>query len=160
VAEQQAQLDRRLEAFKTEQATGAARGDRIRQQVVHWSNPIFGSVMDLEHRLDNILDDSGYLALSPETEHEVKTGWSIRYDYFRPSTVYLFCQYFCCIRLLQESLSFELFEKHQFKDEFFESVYAVGEKLSDYPLQELINCQQDAQVFNPQQRALGEAVTV
>jgi hypothetical protein len=159
--EQRSELARQTAAFQAGLAAKTARADRIRNQVVQWANPILGSVVDLTRRLQNILRDDGYLALSPETEGRVNPEWSIRYDYFLPSSVYLFCQYFCWVRLLQESLSFELFEKHELKDKFFERIYAVGRSLSAYPLEELQQLRGgDCQVFNLQQRAMGEAVTV
>jgi hypothetical protein len=159
---QKSEFDRQMAMFQTELATRTARADRIREEIVHWANPILGSVMDLTRRLENILHEQGYLALSPETESEVDTESSIRYDYFLPSTVYLFCRYFCWVRLLEESLSFELFEKHEVKDRFMESIHAVGRKLSAYPLEDLRDLTHggDCQVFNLQQRALGEAITV
>ncbi len=159
---QKAEFDRQIATFQTGLATRTARADRIRQQVVRWANPILDSVMGLKERLRNILQEAGYLALSSETEGEIGTDWSIRYDYFLPSTVYLFCQYFCWVRLLQESLSFELFERHEAKDNFFEKIHDVGRKLSAYPLGELQSLAKggDRQVFSLQQRAMGEAVTV
>jgi F0F1-type ATP synthase membrane subunit b/b' len=159
---QKLEFDRQMVTFQTELATRIARADRIRQEIVRWANPILGSVMDLTRRLRNILREQGYLALSPDTESKVDSEWSIHYEYFLPSTVYLFCQYFCWVRLLEESLSFELFEKHEVKDNFFESIHAVGRKLSAYPMEELRNLTRgrDCQVFNLQQRALGETVTM
>jgi hypothetical protein len=159
---QKAKFDLQMAAFQTELATRSARADRMREEIVRWANPILGSVMALMRRLQNILHEEGYLALSPETEIKVDTDWSIRYDYFLCSTVYLFCQYFCWVRLLQESLSFELFEKHEEKDSFIKSIHAVGGKLSAYPLRELGNLPPggDYQVFNLQQLALGESLIV
>ena len=160
--EQKAAFDREMAMFQTGLASEAARADRIREQIVRWANPIFGSVMDLTGRLRNILQDRGYLALSEETDRDIGADWSIRYEYFLSSTIFLFCQYFCWIRLLQESLSFELFEKHEAKDEFFGKVYAVGRNLSAYPLKELdgLPSSEDFQVFNLQQRAIGELLIV
>jgi hypothetical protein len=159
---QKAAFDRQMATFQAELATRTARAGRIREEIVHWANPILGSVMDLKRRLGNILHNEGYFALSPETAGEMDAEWSIRYDYFLPSTVYFFCQYFCWVRLLEESLSFELFEKHEAKDIFLESIHAVGINLSAYPLDELRNLAHsgDSQVFNLQQRAVGEAVAV
>jgi hypothetical protein len=159
---QKLEFDRQMAMFQTELATRTARADRIRQEIVRWANPILGSVMDLTRRLRNILHEQGYLALSPETESKVDSEWSIHYEYFLPSTVYLFCRYFCWVQLLEESLSFELFEKHEVKDNFFDNIHAVGRKLSAYPMEELRNLIRggDCQVFNLQQRALGETVTV
>jgi hypothetical protein len=160
--EQKAEFDREMAMFQTSLASEAARADRIREQIVRWANPIFGSVMDLTGRLRNILQDRGYLALSEETDRDIGANWSIRYEYFLSSTIFLFCQYLCWIRLLQESLSFELFEKHEAKDKFFGKVYAVGRNLSAYPLEELggLPSSEDLQVFNLQQRAIGELLIV
>lgn len=157
---QKAEFDHQMETFKVELAGRSARVDRIRQEVVRWANPIFGSVIELRNRLNNILCNQGYLALSPQTQDQLNIDWSITYDYFLPSTVYLFCQYFCWVRLLEEKLSFELFRKHTEKDAFFSKVHAVGHKLSDYPLEELKNVvgTGDRQVFRLEQQVLGEAV--
>jgi hypothetical protein len=154
------QLDQKLEALRSVLAADTARTDRIRQEVVRWANPILGSVEELQRRLRNILHDGGFVALAPTPSGRAHPEWSIRYEYFLPSTIYLFCQYFCWVRLLQESLSFELFRKHQEKDALVAKIYAVGGTLSDYPREELrgLPGSGDAQVFNLQQRALGELV--
>jgi hypothetical protein len=161
IVKQKAEFDRQIAAFQTDLESETAKTDRIRQEIERWANPILGSVEELRNRLRNILFDDGYLALSPETEATVDKEWAIRYDYFLRSTVYLFCQYFCWVRLLEESLSFELFQQHHAKDSFMEGIYTVGRKLSAFPLAELQNLAAgDWQVFNLQQRALGEVVTV
>jgi hypothetical protein len=40
----------------TDLAERTALTERIRQEVVRWANPILGSVMELEKRLENILE--------------------------------------------------------------------------------------------------------
>jgi hypothetical protein len=50
----------------------------------------------------------------------VNRQWSIRYDYFIfPITIYLFSQYFCWTGLLEEKLSFKLFDNQHDKEAFF-----------------------------------------
>ena len=140
----------------------AAQEDRIRDEVIRWANPILGSVKALQARLRNILCHSGYLALSRRSQTEIDPEWSITFEYFLPSTIYLFCQYFCYVRLLEERLGFELFEKQKDKDDFFERVHAVGRTLSSYPHPGLAKLSGigDRQVFTLQQRAFGEAMAV
>ena len=158
VVAQKGDFDRQAETFRTE----LAHADRVRQEVVRWANPILGSVVDLQHRLGTILNNYGYLALSPDYKYQVNPGWPIDYEWFLQSTVYLFCQYFCWVRLLEEKLSFELFEKHDVKDSFFANVRAVRRYLGTFPLLELKDLTEsgDRQVFSLQQRALGEALFV
>ena len=136
--------------------------ERIRQELIRWANPIVGSVEALQHRLDNILNSDGYLALSLRYKETTNPSWSISYDYFLQSTVYLFAQYFCNIRLLEEELNFELFRKQENKDKFFSKVHESGQALSKYPhglLKELPTVG-DMQVFSLQQRALGEIMAI
>jgi hypothetical protein len=153
--------DKHLEVFKSDLATRSAKDDRIREVVLRWSNPILSAIEDLEHRLDNILNQRGYPMLSSAAKPV--SGWSARYDYFMPSTVYFFCQYFFWIRSLEEKLSFELFEKHEVKDKFLARIYAASSKLGDYPLEDLKNIEgdeEDRQIFKLEQRALGELMDV
>src|SRR6266571_5295276 len=93
--------------------------NRIREEIVTWANPILGAVNDLEHRLENILCDYGYLALDKNKCDEINPNWSITYEYFTQSTLYLFAQYYAWIQMLREKLNFELFQSEQTKDEFF-----------------------------------------
>ncbi len=81
---QRSEVARQMASFQSGLAAGTARADRIREQVVRWANPILGSVMDLTNRLQNVLRNEGYFALSPETE-----GRSTRIG--RSATV-TFCQ--------------------------------------------------------------------
>ena len=111
-------FDTQMGSFKVEVEADAARKDRIRDQVSQWANPILDAVRGLEARLDNILSDEGYLALSRETQSKVNPEWTISYDYFYPTTIYHFSQYFCWIRLFEEHLSFELFTTHLKKIRF------------------------------------------
>ena len=140
-----------------------ARGAWIRGEIHRWANPILGSVRDLESRLRNILKRSAYPALqrNPVAPHSIPQNWSISYDYFMPSTLYLFAQYFYWVRRLQEQLGFELFESQADKDAFLGELWNVSNALGRWPLLEDQTCTgRDAQVFNLQQRGIGEAVTV
>jgi hypothetical protein len=75
------------------------------------------------------------------------------------STLYLFGQYFCWIRMLEEELNFELFESQVEKDEFFFAVREVSKALSDFPPS--YSCSgKDFQVFRLQQRVIGELCVV
>jgi hypothetical protein len=155
-------FDKQLEIFRAEVKDSSSKTDRIREEVVRWANPILAAVDDLQRRLENILQHEGYLVLSEAGTAPVN-GWSARYDYYLPSTIYLFGQYFCWIRLLEERLSFELFEKHDLKDAFFERVRAANHKLSGFPLDELQGLSdedEDRQVFTLEQRAIGELLAI
>lgn len=157
---QQSTYAQELERMKTELAVEVQRQDHIRTEIRTWANPILGAVRDLGFRLNNSLEDDGYLLLSKDAV--ARDGWSISHDYFLQSTVYYFCQYFCWTHLLEEKLSFELFEKHAAKDAFFADVRAVGESLSKYPPKRLglKDAPDDLQVFRLQQRHLAELVAV
>lgn len=151
-----------IERAKSIRVTRQARTERVREEIIHWANPILGAVNDLLGRIDNITNKGGYVALSPEFDGS-KRGWSMSYEYFITSTVYYFCQYFCWIRLLEEELSFEIFEKNEAKDRFFEYVEDIRHKLSGYPLAELKREPgeaDDRQVFKLEQRALGEIMAL
>jgi hypothetical protein len=89
--EQKADFDREMEALKSELATRSARVERLREEVIHWANPILGSVMSLQRRLDVILKEEGYLALSPPiVEGHIKINWSATYEYYIISSVFYF----------------------------------------------------------------------
>ena len=70
----------------------------------------------------------------------------------------MFSGYFCWTGLLEEKLSFELFEKQDDKDAFLEKIRSVSRNLSEFPLEELqeIQTDNDAQIFGLQQRSMGE----
>jgi len=141
------------------QEAASARNDRLRAEVLRWANPILGAIRELEHRLFNILEDHAEVALSPSKD--VAQGWSIRYDYFMPSTLYLFAQYFYWVRRLQVEMSFELFETQADKDKFFEHIRAVGGALGNHPMDNWKGSDAgDTQVFSLQQRAIAAAMTV
>src|SRR5262245_58028294 len=130
------------------------RQERIRDEVLRWANPILGAVRGLESRLDNILDDYLYLALDREADEArpVDRDWAIGYQYAMESTLFLFAEYFAWIQLLQERLSFELFESQETKDRFFDAIWDVSKSLSNYPSDNVFGNGWDAQVFALQQR--------
>jgi len=140
-----------------------AREARLRGEIQRWANPILGAVRDLESRLHNVLQRGAYPALQrkPVAPHSIPQNWSISYDYFMPSTLFLFAQYFYWVRRLQEELGFELFESQADKDTFVSELWKVSDALGRWPLWKDAPCiGTDAQVFNLQQRGIGEAVTV
>ncbi len=154
-----AKSERQLEEFKNQLTERAAQKDRIRNEVARWSNPIPSAVTDLKNRLTNIVVD-GYPALSPNVRQRVNPQWSIQYDYFFPSTIYLFSRYLCWTGILEEKLSFELFDNQDDKEAFFARIRAVNRNLSAFPLAELkdIKSEEDSQIFSLQQRNMGETL--
>jgi hypothetical protein len=158
-----AKSDRQLEEFKNQLTERTAQKDRIRNEVARWSNPIPSAVTDLKDRLTNILNfkrGRGYLGLSPNVRQRVNPQWSIQYDYFFPSTIYLFARYFCWTGLLEEKLNLELFDNQDDKEAFFKRIRAVNRNLSAFPLDELqdIKSDEDSQIFSLQQRLMGETL--
>jgi hypothetical protein len=131
------------------------RYERIRMEILRWANPILGAVEDLRWRLDNILRQKGYLALNPE--YKETPHWSISYDYFFHSTLYLFGVYFAYAEALREELSFELFQDQEEKKELFSALASVGTALSGFPPP--YRCTGgDRQVFHLEQRSIGSVV--
>ncbi len=145
-----------LEEYKLKLASNASREERLRNEVLHWANPILGAVRDLKGRLHNILHQEAYFALDKDSADKIDANWSITYDYFRPSTCYLFVQYFCLMRLFEQKLSFEFFASQKEKDEFVSVLHKVSHALSACPPVYPGNGK-DIQIFRLQQRAIGEA---
>lgn len=131
------------------------RTERIRTEILRWANPILGAVQDLRGRLDNILRQEGYFALNPEYRETLQ--WSISYDYFIQSALYLFSIYFAYAEALREELSFELFRDQEEKRELFSALASVGKALGDFPPP--YPCTGgDRQVFHLEQRSIGTVV--
>lgn len=153
------ELSRGMVAYKQQLEAGAKSDDRIRNEILTWANPILESVNGLESRLRNILTTEGYEALQPGFS---QTEWSVTYDYFLNSTLFLFGQYFCWTHMLHQELSFELFRSQQEMKGFFAKVDKVSSKLSDFPpyfdgqQKEYDGTGHDVQIFRLQQRAMGE----
>jgi hypothetical protein len=122
-----------LESHKGNLKTDAERAERIRIEMERWANPIIDAVRSLDHRLTNILDDGAHTALKRGGTYK-NLDWTITYDYFMPSTVFLFAQYFCWQRLLEESLRFDLFQSKDQKGSFLAASREVGECLSAWPI--------------------------
>lgn len=153
----------RLEVSKQQELQAMTREkerqDRVRQEIIKWTNPILGAVESLRHRLENVIERDGYLALSKEGASKIDVNWSIDYDYFMPSTLYYFGQYFAWVQMLREELNFELFQIQATKDTFLAAIEAVTKALSHFSLNG--SCPgQDTQVFRLQQRAIGELLIV
>jgi hypothetical protein len=153
-------LQRERDAVNRAADVSRARDDRIRTEIQRWANPILDAVRALTSRLQNILHRQGNIALSETGSQAIPTNWSISYDYFMPSTLYLFCQYFYWVRRLQGELTFELFTSHAEKDEFFERLWRVTDALGDWPAPPPACTGMDQQLFTLQQRVLGESMFV
>ena len=151
----QNELQKAREVLRLEEDRDRER--RVRQEIIRWANPILGAVGDLRARLGNILNDGAYVALDPRWDPKSNPNWSISYDYFMRSTLYLFANYFARTRMLEETLSFELFNSQAEKDQLFEALRSVSKALGSYPPG--YTCSGlDIQVFRLQQRALGELI--
>jgi len=162
--ELKAEFDREIAEFQAQIANRSAQADRVRTEVEHWANPILGAVRDLHRRLANILE-RGNPALSRDAKRPIAPGWSLTGEYYRVTTIFLFCQYFCWVRLLEERLRFDLFRDVAEKSEFLLKVRAVNNTLGSWPLKLPPGTrpspeESDRQVFNLQQRSLGEALIV
>ena len=131
-----------------------SKKERIASEIIRWANPIHRSVQGLHYRLNNILNQAGYVALKGGFSH---SQWSIRYEYFMNSTLFFFAQYFATIEMLEEELNIEIFHSHEEKDEFYMAIINVGKSLSKYPPGYACNGQ-DIQIFSLQQRAIGEVM--
>lgn len=154
-----ARRDKEVAEHKVELDEQTRAKDRLREEVLRWTNPVLDAVKGLESRLSNILSDQLHEALHrSRKDRPVDPDWAVSYDYVLPTTLYLFANYFAWIRLLQEKLSFELFESEQVKTRFFDAMWRVSNTLSEWPREEVRGSGCDAQVFALQQRAIGEAV--
>lgn len=157
---EKAAADRGIFLFQHNVETQAAGDERVRRELSAWASPILGAVQDLIARLENILDDKGYVGLDPDTA-TADRDWSLDYEYFLTSSLYLFGRYFCWIGMLEEELSFEVFRSHNELDEFRKNVIAVSKALGDYHAHSPhAGTGNDTQVFRWQQRAIGEALAI
>jgi hypothetical protein len=154
------QLDEQLKRFDAELAKSAQKEERVRLEIDRWSNPILGAVRGLHKRLENILARKAFVALRPGSPQN--PDWKLEYEHFFPATVFLFAQFFCWVRLLEERLTFDLFEGTAERDDLLARIRAVQQALSDYPLKGSDGLPEgtDAQVFLLQQRQAGEALIV
>jgi hypothetical protein len=88
--EQQACFNHQMVDFQSGVTARAASAERVRQEIERWANPILDAANSLQSRLNDILKNQGYLNLSPKTK-ESSAKRSFDYNYFMPSTVFLFC---------------------------------------------------------------------
>lgn len=86
-------------AFTARTETEQEKQERIRQEIVRWSNPILGAVNELDDRLWNILENAGHLALSNSYRVQNNPNWSLTYEHWMPSTLFLFGQYFAWVQV-------------------------------------------------------------
>ena len=156
---QKAEFDQQLAGFQSSLVDRKVREERVRLELERWANPILDAVTSLSRRLENILDHEGHIVLAPSSQWNPE--WSVTPGYFLPTTVFLFAQYFCWERLLQESVRFDLFPDQADKDTFLNALRGVGKPLGSFPLAKLDGLPSgDSQVFSLQQRRAGEALIV
>ena len=115
-------LDLSLEKIKSDLESQKSEKNRVHDEVIRWSTPTLAAVVELEDRLNNIQNEYGYAALARDTTDQIKSKWKMSYDYFLPSSVYLFSRYFCTINLIEESLSIEVFKSAEEEHEFFQKI--------------------------------------
>jgi hypothetical protein len=95
-------------AIKLREEANASEVARVCQEKIRWANPSDIAVTGIYKRLKNIIREGAFVALSEKYKEQVDPGWSIDYEYFFNSTLYLFAQYFAWARLVEEDLSIEL----------------------------------------------------
>lgn len=154
------EIDFMRDAIRFENETDQQRQTRLHAQIQRWANPILSAINDLEHRLENILQQGGHVVLAVKSQRAASASrWSADYDYFMASTVYYFAQYFCWVRLMQQQLGHELFRSSREMEAFLQKIEDVSHHLSAYPYSDAGDTASDGvdrQVFRLQQRAMGE----
>ncbi len=132
---------------------------RIRSEIIRWANPLGAAINNLYYRLDNILCNNAYFALNERNISLINPNWSINYEYFFNSTIYLFSQYFAWTRILEEEINIEFFHSPRERDKLYNAIEKVRSCLSSYPLK--TSCKgKDYQVFALQQRAIAELLII
>jgi hypothetical protein len=152
-------FDKRLADYRNRLDVTTKSDERIRAEIIAWANPIRDAAESLQHRLGNVLARQGYQALAKGYAH---ADWSISYEYFMTSTLYLFARYFSWIHMLRQELSFELFRSQADRVLFFQRVDAVADALGSYDdgKPPYVGTGHDTQVFRLQQQAIGEYMTL
>jgi hypothetical protein len=146
-------FDESLALYKKKLDVTAKSDERIRAEIIAWANPIRDASESLKRRLHNILDNQGHVALTPGYANP---EWSISYEYFQTSTLYLFGRYFSWIHMLRQELSFELFRSQQDREAFFKSIDRVSDAIANYDGPTYQGTGRDVQVFRLEQQAVGE----
>lgn len=138
----------------------SAQHARAHDEVIRWGTPILEAIETLRHRLDNILDKGGDVALS--SGNRLDPSWSMTFDYQMTSSLFLFAQYFSWVQQLRESASLELFGSSEERTGLLAAFFDTSWPLTVWPPRDpLQRCStRDAQVFALQQRAIGEAVLI
>ncbi len=130
----------------------SARSKFMQSELNRSADPILQATTDLRHRLKNILRDNGWHWLArPE---RADPAFQKTATYFRSSTLYVFCRYFCYVELLNERLGY-LFEARGDERQQFIDLLRKGSGI----LGSHDDAEPGAHVFHWQQRALGEVMT-
>lgn len=150
------EVDLAREGYRVSVESEKQRIERLRAQTQRWALPIQGAIEDLRHRLNDVINNDGYLMLDEATTKV--EGWSADYRYYMSSTVYYFAQYFCWTRLMQQQLGHDLFDSTGNMRKFIEYVNDIGDIIGRFPFDPEGDAEDtaDFQVFRLQQRAIGE----
>jgi hypothetical protein len=146
-------------ALKLREEAKASEDARVCQEKIRWANPSDIAVNGIYYRLKNIIHGGAHVALSEKHKERIYPNWSIDYEYFFNSTLYLFAQYFAWARLMEEDLSIELFKSFQEKETLSKALFDVSACLSVYPSKYGGNGI-DSQVFKLQQLAIAELLII
>lgn len=136
----------------------AERQERVRTELIKWSNDVNVAVDDLYGRLGAILNQNGWVALNPAFVRSPTAVWSVTHEYYMNSTLFLFGQFFGWIQLLREDVNYEIFRNARENSDFISALLGVSKSLGDYPLTYCMG--HDAQVFRLQQRAIADLFIV
>jgi hypothetical protein len=130
-----------------------ARSRFLQNELNRSADPILQAATDLRFRLENILQNRGWYWLSrPE---KTDSDFYKTATYFRSSTLYVFCRYFCYVELLNERLGYLFEERGDERQEFTDLLRKASGVLGSHN-----ETATGAQIFHWQQRALGEVMTV
>lgn len=134
------------------------RRERVRSELIKWSNDVNVAVDDLYGRLGGILHQNGYIALNSAYVRSPTSVWSVTHEYYINSTLFLFGQFFGWIQLLREDVNYEIFRNARENMDLATAMLGVSKSLGDYPLTYCVG--HDAQVFRLQQRAIADLFIV
>ena len=134
------------------------RDERVRAELVKWSNDVIAAVDDLHARLGSVLYHNSYLALDPAFVRRADSMWSATYDYYMTSTLFLFGQFLGWLQLLREDVNIEIFDNAEENRSLASAMLNVSKSLGDFPLTHCMG--RDAQLFRLQQRAIADLFIV
>lgn len=132
---------------------GAARDKFLQIELNRSADPILQATTDLRLRIENILRKQGCAWFGKPKQTD--SGFQQTAAYFRSSTLYVFCRYFCYVELLNERLGYLFEERGDQREEFTDLLRVASGVLGNHD-----DTIVGAHIFHWQQRALGEVMTV